>query len=270
MNVVQAIILGIVQGLTEFLPISSSAHLVLVPKALGWQFDPAAAFIFFVLVQWGTLLGVLAYYWSDLVPIGLGMLRSLNPKQRPISAEARLGWLLVLASLPAVAIGLLFKDAVESTFASQTATGLFLLVTALLLVVAELAGKRNQHADEVTPKSALWIGVFQALSLFPGVSRSGATISGGMVNRLTRRAAARFAFLMSVPVMLGAGVLALVDLGNLAGAGSLVAPIIAGFVAAAIVGYAAIRWLLNYLSNHSLYPFAIYCTLVGLIAIFLN
>lgn len=270
MTLIQAAVLGIVQGLTEFLPISSSAHLVLVPRALGWQFDPDAAFIFFVLVQWGTLLGVLAYYWSDLWPIGVGMLHSLDPRQRPISAEARLGWLLLLASLPAMVAGLLFKDTVEATFTSQTATGLFLLVTALLLVVAELVGRRNQRAEEVTPKSAFWIGVFQALSLFPGVSRSGATISGGMVNRLTRPAAARFAFLMSVPVMIGAGVLALVDLGNLSGAGDLVAPLIAGFLAAALVGYAAIRWLLSYLARNSLYPFAIYCTLIGLLAVFLN
>ena len=270
MTAFQAIVLGIVQGLTEFLPISSSAHLVLVPNALGWQFDPEAAFIFFVLVQWGTLVGVVAYYWDDLWSIGLAMLRSLDRRQRPLGPEARMGWLLVLASLPAMAAGLLFKDAVERAFTSPVATGLFLLLTALLLALAEQAGKRNQHENEVNPKSALWIGAFQALSLFPGVSRSGATISGAMLNRLGRRSAARFAFLMSVPVMLGAGVLALIDLGSLASASDLAVPLIAGFLAAAVVGYAAIRWLLGYLAKNSLYPFAIYCTLIGLLAIFLN
>jgi undecaprenyl-diphosphatase len=267
MTVIQAIVLGLVQGLTEFLPISSSGHLVLVPHLLGWTLEKDEAFIFFVLVQWGTLLAVFAYFWKDLLGIGEAMLASLADRTK-VSAEAKLGWMVLLATLPAVAIGWLIKDQIEASFSSLSATGFFLLGTALLLTLAELLGKQKKGIEEVTTREAVLIGLFQVLSLFPGVSRSGATITGGMISQVRRRAAARFSFLMAIPVMVGAGILALFDLKQLENTIDFASTVVIGFLVSTFVGYFAIRWLLNYLSTRSLFPFAIYATLVGLVALF--
>ena len=175
MTVVQAIVLGLVQGLTEFLPISSSGHLVLVPQLLGWRLDKEEAFIFFVLVQWGTLLAVFTYFWNELQGMGRAMLVSLWGRKE-LSEEGKLGWLILLATLPALVIGWLIKDKVEATFGNLTATGLFLLGTAVLLILAELVGKRSKGVEDIGAKEALVIGFFQVLALFPGVSRSGPSL----------------------------------------------------------------------------------------------
>jgi undecaprenyl-diphosphatase len=267
MSLFQAIVLGLVQGLTEFLPISSSGHLVLIPQLLGWTLDEGEAFVFFVLVQWGTLLAVLAYFWHDLLIMGRDVLAGLE-KNTEVSENARLGWLVLLATLPALLAGLLIKDQVQAAFKSLSVTGYFLLVTALLLLLGERLSKHDEGTETLGKRDALVIGLFQVLALFPGVSRSGATITGGMLSQLRRRAAARFSFLMAVPVMISAGALALLDLSQMAGRTAFIDSLVAGFVVSAITGYFAIRWLLNYLSTRSLIPFAIYCSVLGLIAIF--
>ncbi len=269
MTYLQAIVLGIVQGLTEFIPVSSSGHLVLVPHLLGWRFSHAQAFVFDVLVQWGTLFAVFIYFRSDLVTIGLAFVRGVVRGKPFADADSRMGWYLVLATLPAVVAGLAAKDLVESAFASPRATGIFLLCTALLLVIAERVGHRNRSMEEMTWGDALWIGCSQVLALLPGISRSGSTIAGGMTRHLDRSAAARFSFLMSVPVMVGAGVLALGDLAALPATDHFLQPLLAGFLAALVSGYIAIRWLLAYLSRHSLYGFAVYCVVLGLLVLFL-
>lgn len=270
MTFLQAIVLGVVQGLTEFIPVSSSGHLVLVPHFLGWQFSPSQAFIFDVLVQWGTLFAVIVYFRKDLADIFVAFITDWG-KGRPFAtANARLGWYLILATIPAVVVGLLGKDVVESAFGSPKATGIFLIGTALLLVIAETVGQRRRQMEEITWRDALWIGFFQVLALLPGVSRSGSTIAGGMTRHLNRPSAARFSFLMSVPVMLGAGVLALKDLMNLPATAQLLMPLLVGFLAALISGYIAIRWLLAYLGKHSLYVFAIYCAMLGLLVVFMT
>ena len=178
-----------------------------------------------------------------------------------------MGWYLILATLPAVVFGLLGKDLIEHAFASAKMTGYFLFLTAILLVIAETVGRRNRRMEEITWLDSLLIGFSQVLALLPGVSRSGATIAGGMTRHLDRSAAARFSFLMSVPVMLGAGLLALKDLAELPGLNDFILPLLAGFLAALVSGYIAIRWLIAYLSKHSLYLFAVYCTVLGLIVI---
>ncbi len=269
MTYLQAIVLGIVQGLTEFIPVSSSGHLVLVPHLLGWQFSHAQAFVFDVLVQWGTLLAVFIYFRRDLLVISLAFARGIVDGRPFADPDARMGWYLVLATLPAVVAGLAAKDLIESAFASPRATGFFLLCTAMLLVIAEKVGHRNRTMEKITWFDALWIGCSQVLALLPGISRSGATIAGGMTRHLDRPSAARFSFLMSVPVMVGAGVLALRDLVALPAAESFLLPLLAGFLAALVSGYIAIRWLLAFLSNHSLYGFAVYCVLLGLVVLFL-
>jgi undecaprenyl-diphosphatase len=270
MTIWQAIVLGVVQGITEFLPISSSGHLVLVPRLLGWTIPADQAFVFDVLVQLGTLLAVIVYFGKELLPMGRDMLLSLNPARRGTVPHARLGWLLVLATLPAIAAGWLNQGRIQAAFGSLTATGLFLFGTAVLLALAELVGHRQREMVELKWPEAIWIGAFQALSLFPGVSRSGSAIAGGMTRNLKRRQAARFAFLMAVPVMIGAAALTLFNFSQLPEAGELLAPILVGMLTAALVGYWAIGWLMEFLSERNLFPFALYCVLAGFLAVFLG
>lgn len=267
MTVLQAALLGIVQGLTEFLPISSSAHLVLVPYALGWNFPQSEIFPFDVLVQMGTLLAVIVYFWRDL----WGILREFFTaiaRGHPFATEqARLGWYLIIGTIPAGVLGLLIQKTVEQTFQDPVYSGYFLLVTALLLVIAEWAGKKNRPLESVGALDALWVGCFQAISLFPGISRSGATMTGGMTRHLERPAAARFSFLLAVPVMLGAGVVSLKDLFAVPQLGSFLPELLVGVVVAALTGFLAIRWLLGFIQRHSFYGFAAYCAVIGLAAI---
>ncbi len=264
MNLIQAIILGIVQGVTEYIPVSSSAHLVLVPWLLHW---PDAPFEFEVLVQWGTLTGVFVYFWSDLWGVARGVIEGLI-RGKPLGTfEARLGWYIVLATLPAAVAGLLFKEAFEVAFASPRAVAALLLGTAAMLTAAEYFGRGARHLSGLTWLDALIVGLWQVAALLPGISRSGATIAGGVLRGLDRKSAARFSFLMSVPPMLGAGVLAIKDLLEAGSLGALLPALIAGFVAAAISGYVCIRWLLGYLQRGTLYVFAIYCAAAGIVCL---
>lgn len=267
MTLLQSIILGIIQGITEFLPISSSAHLVIAPYLFGWKIPAQDGFIFDVLVQLGTLLAVIIYFRKDLAKIIVAVINGLIHRQPFSDPMSRLGWLLVLATLPAVIAGVLFKNQVEQAFASPLAAALFLLGTALFLVIAELVGKRNRQLDSVTWLDALISGLFQAVSLLPGISRSGSTITGGMIRNLDRPSAARFSFLMSIPVMIGAGALELLDLFKSPNLSSQLPSVIVGFVFAAIVGYLSIRWLLSFIIRRPLYIFAIYCVIISIITL---
>ncbi|HJS28428.1 MAG TPA: undecaprenyl-diphosphatase UppP [Anaerolineales bacterium] len=263
MTIIQSIILGVIQGITEFIPVSSSAHLVLAPYYLGWDIPEGQAFLFDVLVQSATLVSVILYFWTDLVEIIRKFFAGLaagKPFQDP---SAKLGWLLILATIPAGTAGLFLEDMIESAFSEPILTAILLFGTAGLLVLAELVGKRNRPLEALTWKDAIWIGFFQALALFPGISRSGSTITGGMTRNLERPAAARFAFLMSIPIMLAATVFAASDLVASEELSNMLLPLLVGCLTAGIVGYLTIRWLLGFLNRRSLYPFAIYCALVG-------
>lgn len=267
MNLLQAILLGAVQGFTEFIPISSTGHLLLVRQLLGMHQEIQSAFVFDLLIQMGTWTAVVIFYWRDVTSIGRDMWMGLRKQPAP---QARLGWLLVVATIPAVVVGWLAKDSMTGIVSGLGATGSFLLANAVFLVAAELIGNRKKEATEINEGDALWIGVFQASALLPAISRSAATLSGAMTRHLKRQQAARFAFLMAVPIMPAAAVVGLLDLRSLPQAGDLLIPLLVGFAASAIIGYLSIRWLLNYLSNRSLYPFAIYCAAVGLITILIN
>jgi undecaprenyl-diphosphatase len=269
MTLLQAFILGLVQGLTEFIPVSSSGHLVLVPHVLGWDFPAAQNFIFDVLVQLGTLAAVLIYYQQDLIAIARAFFRCLLQRQPFAETDARMGWLLLLATLPAAAAGILLKEQIEQVFASPKMTGVFLLLTAALLLIAEQAGRRARSMEEIDWQDSLWIGCSQALALLPGVSRSGATLAGGMTRHLNRPTAARFSFLMSVPIMIGASAAAAKDLLELPAPHDFLPPLLVGFSAALLSGYLAIRWLIAYLSRHSLHLFAGYCALLGMTVVLL-
>lgn len=263
MTLFQSILLGIVQGLTEFIPISSSGHLVLVPHLLGWQLPAEDAFIFDVLVQVATLVAVFAYFWNDLVAIARDFFLGII-NRRPFGyPQSCLAWYLVLATIPAGAMGLLIRSSIEQAFGSPEATGFFLFVTSGLLLIAEKAGRRVRSLEHLTWRDALWIGCFQIMSLFPGVSRSGATIAGGMTRDLQRPDAARFSFLMSIPIMLAAGLLAAWDLKDVPNLEHTLPLFIPGFITAAVVGYISIRWLIGFLTRRPLYVFAAYCAGMG-------
>jgi len=264
MTFIQAIILGIVQGLTEFIPISSSGHLVLVKHLLGWEISPDAAFVFNVIVQVATLVAVFGYFWTDIASITRLTLQDSIKKQPTAHPESRLAWLLFIATIPASLIGLAFNGTFEKVFGSPLITALFLLATAALLLAAERIGKRSRTLSEITWIDALWIGAFQILALFPGISRSGVTITGGMIRNLDRPSAARFSFLMSIPIMIAAGCFASFKFSQIHNFSDLLPIFAAGFVAAAVTGYLSIRWLLKFLSSRSLYVFAIYCAAFGI------
>jgi len=263
MTLFQGIVLGIIQGITEFLPISSSAHLVLAPYFFGWHFPVEEAFIFDVLVQMGTLVAVIIYFWRDLFAMAAAMLQGLIRRQPWADPNARLGWLILLATVPAGLFGVLIKDQVEAAFSNPVTTAIELLVTAALLLLAERVGKRTRNVDCLSWIDALWIGAAQAISIFPGISRSGATMAGGMTRHLDRPSAGRFSFLMSVPVMAAAGLLASLDLASIPSGSDFLPVVIVGFLAAAVVGYFSIHWLLRFLSRHPLTVFAVYCAFLG-------
>jgi undecaprenyl-diphosphatase len=267
MTVFQSIFLGIIQGITEFLPISSSGHLVIVPYLLNWDIPAEQAFIFDVLVQVATLIAVLAFFWKDYVLILREMWQGLIHRSPFESYHARLGWYILLATIPAGIAGLLLKDAVERAFANPLVTSLSLFGTAILLVIAEKVGKRLRNLEDLQWLDALIVGIFQILALFPGLSRSGATITGGMTRDLERPAAARFAFLIAAPIMLAAGVGAVLDLLRIPNMAAVLPVYIPGFIAAAVVGYLAIGWLISFLNRYSLYYFAAYCGIIGLISL---
>lgn len=267
MTIFQAIVLGIVQGITEFLPVSSSAHLVITPYLLGWDLREDVIFPFDVLVQLGTLLAVIYYFRRDIGNIFKAVLQGLSTRKPFETAEARLGWYLVLATIPAAIFGLLLNDLVESVFKDAPTTAIFLIATGLILILAEVIGKRSREIDSVTWKDALWIGFAQVFALFPGISRSGSTMAGGMTRNLTRPAAARFSFLMSIPVMLAAGLFSLLDLFDIPDLGSFLPSMAAGFISAAIVGYFSIKWLLAFITRRPLYIFSAYCFLLAAVTL---
>jgi undecaprenyl-diphosphatase len=267
MTLFQAFILGIVQGLTEFLPVSSSGHLVLAPYWLGWDIAADQAFVFDVLVQMGTLVAVFIFFWQDVVQITRSAIHGLVQRQPFADPQARMAWYLLLATIPAGIAGLWLKDIVEAAFNSVRGTAIELLITAALLVVAERVGRRDRTVDHINWLDALIIGCFQIIAIFPGVSRSGSTIVGGMIRNLDRPAAARFSFLMSIPIMLAAGLLSTIDLLKMPGLGGFLPQILTGFVTSAIVGYLSIRWLLGYLAKRPLFVFAGYVAIVGVVTL---
>jgi undecaprenyl-diphosphatase len=270
MTLFQAFVLGIVQGLTEFVPISSTGHLVLVPALLGWSFESQQAFIFDVLVQWGTLVAVVLYFRRELRTLFRGLVDGMRQGQVFTEPRARLAWLILLSSVPAGIAGLFLKSLVEDAINSPLAVSVFLIINALILWVSDRIGKFSRRLQDLKWDDSIWIGVAQILALFPGISRSGATISGGLLRDVERRDAARFSFLMSLPVMFGAGVIALFDLKDAVDATAQIAPLLLGFFAAVVVGYIAIRWLLGFLVRRSLTIFVVYCFIIGSLGVLLE
>ena len=268
MTVIQAVILGVLQGLTEFLPISSSGHLVILPFFLKWDLPGKEMFIFNVLVQIGTLVAVIFYFRKDLLNIIKDFFSQLLAGTPFDTHDSQMGWLLIVATIPAGLAGIFLQDIIEDAFSSPFLAGVMLLVTAIIMALAERFSTKIGDTQDITFLDAVIMGIMQSLALFPGISRSGSTISGGLLRNLKREAAGKFSFLMSIPIMLAAGGLStyqmVTEVSNLAEFLPLMA---IGFLTAMIVGYLAIRWLLKFLVNHSLVYFSIYCALLGVVTI---
>ena len=259
MTIFQAIILGIVQGFSEFLPISSSAHLVLVPAMLGWQIPADQIFPFDVLVQLGTLVAVIIYFWKDLWAMVKAFFAGIKNGKPFAEVNSRLAWWIILATIPAGIIGLALNDVVEQAFKATLVPMIFLLVTAALMWLAEHLSKQDRTTDDMKWLDALLIGLGQALAIFPGISRSGSTISTAMYRHIDRKNAGRFSFLISIPIMLAAGLLGVKDLLDVANLSEFLPSMVIGFIVAGIVGYLSIAWLLKFLREKSLKLFSIYC-----------
>lgn len=261
MNFFQALTLGIVQGLTEFIPISSSAHLVLVPWIFGW---PKPDLVFDTMVHWGTLVAVVAYFWHDLWGLAVGWVESVRYRSLNPDPQRRLAWLVIIGTIPAALAGALFQKQFEVLFEVPVWAAIFLLITGVLLTASEFLSHRERVLTDLRLPDALAIGVAQAVAIAPGISRSGATIATGLFRGLQRDVAARYSFLLATPIIFGAGLLKLKDLWA-AGDALMRGPILAiGFVAAAVTGYLCIRFLMQYLARGRLYVFAAYCWVIGL------
>jgi len=272
LNLLHAFLLGIIQGLTEFIPVSSTAHLLIGQRILGLPADDAM-FSFLVLVQIGTIVSLFIYFWKDLVSIVMDTLNNLGGLREfeSLPENAKLGWYILIATLPALLAGYLLKDAVEALFRLPLLeASIRLFAAAILLTLAEWLTKKDRQLDSMNWLDALVVGLFQIIAVFPGASRSGSTISGGMFRNFDRPSAARFAFLMSVPVMLAAGAYEMLDVIRMPGLAEFLPALAVGFVAAAVVGWLAVRWLLRYLVRHSLYVFSVYCAIVGAIVLILH
>lgn len=275
MNIFQSIILGIVQGLTEFLPVSSTAHLRIIPALLNWE-DPGTAYS--AVIQLGTVFAVVVYFFSDLKKIYGSFFSDVprffkNEKPRLKSFEAKLGFWILFSTLPICFFGLLFKDPIEMGFVrSLNVVSFFLIFVSLLMVLAEKIGKQEKTLHKINFLDALWIGFAQSLALIPGVSRSGSTITAALFLGLKREDAARFSFLLSVPAVVLSGLLELKTfiLSVKSGEELIWMNIIVGVVSAFLSGYFSIDFLLKYLKTHKIYVFVIYRVLLGLLVVYLN
>jgi len=280
MTIIQSIILGLVQGLTEFIPISSSAHLIIVPWLFGWN-DPALTSLpFDVALHLGTLLAVLAYFAADWVRLIRAGVASIVERKIGADPDRRLAWLLVIGCIPGAIVGVLAESKIEELFhqpgtpikaSAMIVMAIIIAVLGALLLAAERLAQHTRKLEQLKLSDSIWIGLSQALAIFPGVSRSGATITAGLGLGLERPAAARYSFLLSAPIIAGAGLKSLYDIYKGLGSGAiargdlLLFPI--GFIAAAVSGYLVIRFLMRFLQTHSTAIFVYYRWALALLII---
>lgn len=260
----EAVVLGIVQGLSEFLPISSSGHLRIVPALFGWE-DPGAAFS--AVIQMGTMLAVVVYFWRELTHVAFAWVRGLFDESVRGTLEYRLGWYLLLATIPVGIFGFAFRGQIETGARNLWLIATTLIVMALVLLAAEKVGTRSRKEEEIDRTDAVIVGVAQSLALIPGVSRSGATISAGLFRGLNRETAARFSFLLSVPAIVASGLFEARHIGDAGGPGMGVTILATLFSFG--VGLASIAWLIKYLSEHSTLLFVIYRVALGVLLLVL-
>jgi undecaprenyl-diphosphatase len=270
MTLLQAFLLGIIQGMTEFIPVSSTAHLLIGQSLLGIP-SSSSIFSFHVIIQLGTVLALLLFFWEDIWVIIRGFVLGIRQKKPFATHDSLIGWLLIVATIPALIVGFLFKDIMDMLFSNPIlVAGLRLIMSAMLLAVVEYFGRHERRLEDVSWMDALVVGIFQILSIFPGASRSGSTISGAMIRGFDRPSAARLAFLMSAPIMLAAAGYEMLEVIQMPNLGEFLPLLAVGFVAAAVVGWISIKWLLGFLKEHSLNVFAGYCAIVGLCCLIIS
>jgi undecaprenyl-diphosphatase len=266
MSVLQAILLGLLQGITEFIPVSSSGHLVLVPWLLGW---PAPSMAYNTIAHLGTLVAAVVYLRREVLALSRGWWGSVRTLKLE-TTEARLSWLLIASAVPGALMGHFGSNFFEQLFGSPRAVSLLLLVTGFLLFASERLGRRTVPMGDIGLGQALAMGLAQGCAIAPGLSRSGATISVGLLCGLQREEAARFSFLMSIPIIAGAAATQWLQVSSSGLEASRGLQLALGFVAAVVSGYAAIRFLLDHLQTHGLQPFSIYCWAVGIVGLLLS
>ena len=260
----QALVYGLVQGLTEFLPVSSTAHLRIVQEFFGWK-DPGAPFT--AVIQLGTTVAVVLYFWRELLHITVGWARGLGNADGRHSLEYRMGWYLILATIPVSVFGLIFSHQIETSARNLWVIAIALIVMAVILGFADRTGARNREEEELTTTDAVVVGLSQSLALIPGVSRSGSTITAGLFRGLDRPTAARFSFLLSIPAVVLSG---LYEARKIGGAGAPGVGITAvATIISFVVGLASIAWLMKYISKHSTLVFVVYRIAMGVLLIVL-
>lgn len=272
MNVFEAVFLGIIQGLTEFLPVSSSGHLVLFGSLLGIN-EPTIAFE--VLLHFGTLIAIFIAFWSDVVGLWKGFIKLVS-RPREIrqlindDPQCRMIYLIVIATIPTVLVGLIFKDWITQLFNTPVFTGFMLLVTGTILFISDRISYEKKDMNQITFKDGLAIGLSQALAILPGISRSGTTIACGLLRGVKRENAARFSFLLSIPAILGSQILAFEELFLSQSATTPLWILLIGTAISAFTGYFAIRLLLQFVRRGRLIVFSYYTWFVGLLVIFMH
>jgi undecaprenyl-diphosphatase len=267
MSILQAIILGIVQGVTEFAPISSSGHLILVPWAFGWSIvqDPALNKSFDVALHMGTFIGAVIYFRHDLWRYIKAFFASIG-QRRIRTTDERLAWAIVIGTIPGMIVGAAFESTIEEKLGQPVVIAVMLAVLGVVLYVVDRVARQDRDIDSIRPRTGLFVGIAQAFALQPGISRSGITITAGRAIGLDRETAARFSFLMALPIVAGAGGLKAIDLVQTGFQGYL-PQFIAGFVAAAVSGFVVIWFLLRYLRSHDFFWFMVYRIAVAALVI---
>lgn len=272
LDILSAIILGAVQGISEFLPISSSGHLVLVPALLGIETGLA----FDTILHIGTLVAIFTFFWKDIINLIKGFILSIIDLTEGVDIfkrelhrvpEKRFAWLIIVGTIPTGIMGILLKDAIETIFRGTLFVGIFLLVTAAVLYYSERHSSGQITQKDMSFKQALIVGICQGLAVFPGISRSGSTIASGLCLGLNREYAARYSFLLSIPAVIGAGLIQIKDIATLDASLSV---LLAGFISSVIFGYLSIKLLMKMIKGWSLDIFAYYCTIIGIITIILS
>ena len=272
LDILSAIILGAVQGISEFLPISSSGHLVLVPALLGIETGLAFDTILHIV----TLVAIFTFFWKDIINLIKGFILSIIDLTEGVDIfkrelhrvpEKRFAWLIIVGTIPTGIMGILLKDAIETIFRGTLFVGIFLLVTAAVLYYSERHSSGQITQKDMSFKQALIVGICQGLAVFPGISRSGSTIASGLCLGLNREYAARYSFLLSIPAVIGAGLIQIKDIATL---DASVSVLLAGFISSVIFGYLSIKLLMKMIKGWSLDIFAYYCTIIGIITIILS
>lgn len=272
LDILSAIILGAVQGISEFLPISSSGHLVLVPALLGVETGLA----FDTILHIGTLVAIFTFFWKDIINLIKGFILSIIDLTEGVDIfkrelyrvpEKRFAWLIIVGTIPTGIMGILLKDAIETIFRGTLFVGIFLLVTAAVLYYSERHSSGQITQKDMSFKQALIVGICQGLAVFPGISESGSTIASGLCLGLNREYAARYSFLLSIPAVIGAGLIQIKDIATLDASLSV---LLAGFISSVIFGYLSIKLLMKMIKGWSLDIFAYYCTIIGIITIILS